>query len=100
MNIESKSVSKRGKLTVTVTFSGAELSWLQHLARTELDKGETIAWALGSQMLLARELRDMTRRLDTTFLGTMAVAERDGIDLDPDEVLQLIADREKQEAAA
>ena len=60
MNIESKSVSKRGKLTVTVTFSGAELSWLQHLARTELDKGETIAWALGSQMLLARELRDMT----------------------------------------
>ena len=58
-----------------------------------------IAWALGSQMLLARELRDMTRRLDTTFLGTMAVAERDGIDLDPDEILQLIADREKQEAA-
>jgi hypothetical protein len=100
MNIESKSVSKRGKLTVTVTFSGAELSWLQHLARTELDKGETIAWALGSQMLLARELRDMTRRLDTTFLGTMAVAERDGVDLDPDEILQLIADREKQEAEA
>ena len=100
MNIESKSVSKRNKLSVTVTFSGAELSWLHHLARTELDKGETIAWALGSQMLLARELRDMTRRLDTTFLGTMAVAERDGIDLDPDEVLQLIADREKQEAAA
>ena len=100
MNIDSKSVSKRGKLSVTVTFSGAELSWLHHLARTELDKGETIAWALGSQMLLARELRDMTRRLDTTFLGTMAVAERDGIDLDPDEVLQLIADREKQEAEA
>ena len=99
MNIDSKSVSKRGKLSVTVTFTGAELSWLHHLARTELDKGETIAWALGSQMLLARELRDMTRRLDTTFLGTMAVAERDGIDLDPDEILQLIADREKQEAA-
>ena len=34
------------------------------------------------------------------ILGTMAVAERDGIDLDPDEVLQLIADREKQEASA
>jgi len=101
MNIDSKSVSKRGKLSVTVTFSGAELSWLHHLARTELDKGETIAWALGSQMLLARELR----RHDPSpghqpSVGTMAVAERDGVDLDPDEVLQLIADRDKQEAEA
>lgn len=100
MNIDSASLTKRNRLTVTLTLSGAELSWLQHLAQTELDKGETLAWALGSQMLSARELRSMTDRLDTSYIALTVEAEREGWNMDADQILALVKKAKQEQAIA
>ena len=100
VNIDSASLSKRNRLTVTLTLSGAELSWLQHLAQVELDKGETLAWALGSQMLSARELRSMTDRLDTSYIALTVEAKRHGWNLDSDQLLQITKESKRKQATA
>ena len=98
MNIDSASLTKRNRLAVTLTLSGAELSWLQHLAQTELDKDETVAWAYGSDMIMARELRSMTERLDPHYVETCALAKREGWNMDVDQIMALVK-RAKQEQA-
>ena len=100
MNIDSASLTKRNRLTVTLTLSGAELSWLQHLAQTELDKGETLAWALGSQMLSVRELRSMTDRLDTSYIALTVEAKQQGWNLDSDQLLQITKEAKRKQATA
>ena len=100
MNIDSASLTKRNRLTVTLTLSGAELSWLQHLAQPALDKDETIAWAYGSDMLLARELRSMTERLDPHYVETCALAKREGWNMDVDQILARVKKAKQQQATA
>ena len=100
MNIDSASLTKRNRLAVTLTLSGAELSWLQHLAQTELDKGETLAWALGSQMLSARELRSMTDRLDPSYIALTVKAKRHEWALDSDQLLQITKESKSKQATA
>ena len=100
VNIDSASLTKRNRLTVTLTLSGAELSWLQHLAQTELDKDETVAWAYGSDMILARELRSMTERLDAHYVEACAVAKREGWNMDVDQILALVKKAKQEQAIA
>lgn len=100
MNIDSASLTKRNRLAVTLTLSGAELSWLQHLAQVELDKDETLAWAYGSDMIMARELRSMTERLDPHYIEACALAKREGWNMDVDQILALVKKAKQQQAIA
>ncbi len=97
MNIDSASLTKRNRLTVTLTLSGAELSWLQHLAQVDLDRDETVAWAYGSDMILARQLRSQTARLDPPYVETCALAKREGWNMDVDQILALVKKAEQKE---
>ena len=98
MNIDSASLTKRNRLTVTLTLSGAELSWLQHLAQVDLDRDETVAWAYGSDMILAREMRSMTERLDPPYVETCALAKREGWNMDVDQILALVKKAQQEQA--
>ena len=99
MNINSATVSKSDRLSVTLTLSGAELAWLQYLAAVELDKGETVAFAYGSDMVMARELRSMTDRIDPHYVQACAVAKRDRLNVSDEQMLQIVK-KVKQEQAA
>ena len=100
MNIDSASLTKRNRLTVTLTLSGAELSWLQHLAQVDLDRDETVAWAYGSDMVLARELRSMAERLDPHYIEACALAKREGWNMDADQILALVKKAKQEQAIA
>lgn len=97
MNIDSANLSKSNRLSVTVSLSGAELAWLQHLAQRELDRGETLGFGLGNQLLTASELRSMTERLDPTYVMLCVEAKRQKWNLDADQLLQIV---KKKKAAA
>ena len=96
MNIDSATVSKSDRLSVTLTLSGAELAWLQYLAAVELEKGDTLAFSYGSQMATARELRSMTDRIDPHYVQACAVAKRDGLNVTDEQMLQIVK-KAKQE---
>jgi hypothetical protein len=96
MNIEKATLSKRNRLSVTVTLSGVELAWLQYLAAQELERGETVAFSYGSDMATASELRSMTERLDPHYVELCVHAEREGWNLDADQLLAIV---KKQRAA-
>ena len=99
MNIDSATVSKSNRLSVTLTLSGGELAWLQWLAAVELEKGETVAFSYGSDMVMARELRSMTDRIDPHYVEACAVAKRDGLNVTDEQMLQIVK-KAKQEQAA
>lgn len=99
MNINSATVSKSDRLSVTLTLSGAELAWLQYLAVVELEKGETVAFSYGSDMVMARELRSMTDRIDPHYVQACAVAKRDGLNVTAEQMLHIVK-KAKQEQAA
>ena len=99
MNIDSATVSKSNRLSVTLTLSGGVLAWLQWLAAVELEKGETVAFSYGSDMVMARELRSMTDRIDPHYVEACAVAKRDGLNVTDEQMLQIVK-KAKQEQAA
>lgn len=104
MKISRTTVLKSGRLSATVTLSGAELSWLHYLSAIALEAGETLGHGYGTELITAADLRSLTERLDPVFLEVHANCTRQKASITETELLKVVrevkAKHEKQRSEA
>lgn len=97
MNIDKASLSKSNKLQVTITLSGAELSWLHYLAAVELEKNETLGHGYGNDLKTVRELRELTDRIDPHYVEACVVAKRDNLKVTDDQMMKIVKELKQKQ---
>jgi len=104
MKISRTTVLKSGRLSATVTLSGAELSWLHYLSAIALEAGDTLGHGYGTELMTAADLRSLTERLDPVFLEVRANCTRQKASITETELLRVVrevkADHEKKRSEA
>ena len=104
MNISRATIRKSGRLSATITLSGAELSWLHCLSAIAVEAGETLGHGYGSDLITAAEIRSLTERIDPHYVEACAACKRDKVNIDAETLLSVVrkvkADQEKQRSEA